>query len=76
MIMKIFTLPNNKGTFTNIDGELHFLDCFSKEWEPFCIDYKDVLDESEIKTLKQKLGDFIMYRTHGSWGNPLSFQGL
>ena len=72
---KVYTFPDNTGTFKVIDGELHFLDCFSKEWEPFCIDYKDVLDESEIKTLKQKLGDFTMYRTHGSWGNPLSFQG-
>lgn len=70
---KVYTFPDNTGTFKVIDGELHFLDWFSKKYEAFCIDYKDVLNNDQIKTLKEKLGDFTMYRTHGSWGNPSAF---
>ena len=76
IVEKVYTFPDNTGTFKVIEGELHFLDCFSKEYEAFCIDYKDVLNDDQIKTLKEKLGDFTMYRTHGSWGNPFSFVGL
>jgi len=72
-VESVYTFSDNTGTFKVIDGELHFLDCFSKEYEAFCIDYKDVLNDDQIKTLKEKLGDFTMYKTHGSWGNPSSF---
>ena len=48
---KVYTFPDNTGTFKVIDGELHFLDYFSKEYEAVCIDYKDVLDYAQLKTL-------------------------
>jgi len=46
------------GTFSVIDKELHFLDCFSKEWECFDKDYLDILTEKELKKLKNSLGKF------------------
>ena len=52
--------------FKVVDGELHFLDCFSKEWEAFCFDYKDVLTHDQMKTLKKELGEFTMYKTPAS----------
>jgi hypothetical protein len=58
----IFTLPNNKGTYTVIEKELHFLDCFSKEWEPFNKDYEFVITEKDMKKLKNKLGSFQVYK--------------
>ena len=46
------------GTFSVIDNELHFLDCFSKKWECFDIAYLCILTEKELEKLKNKLGKF------------------
>jgi hypothetical protein len=55
--MKTITLPD-KGTYTVINKELHFLDFFSKEWESFNKDYEFILTKEEKKNLKNYLGSF------------------
>ena len=48
----------NKGTYTVINKELHFLDFFSKEWEAFNKDYEFILTKEEKQNLKNYLGNF------------------
>tara|TARA_R100001443_G_scaffold100228_1_gene107528 strand:+ start:392 stop:574 length:183 start_codon:yes stop_codon:yes gene_type:complete len=55
--MKTITLPD-KGTYTVINKELHFLDFFSKEWESFNKDYEFILTKEEKQNLKNYLGSF------------------
>ena len=46
------------GTFSIIDNELHFLDCFSKKWQCFDLSYLCIFTEKELKKLKNSLGKF------------------
>tara|TARA_R110000868_G_scaffold268274_2_gene527492 strand:+ start:122 stop:346 length:225 start_codon:yes stop_codon:yes gene_type:complete len=49
------------GRFSVIENELHFLCCFSKEWEAFNSDYIDVLTKKQLHKLKSYLGNFEVY---------------
>ena len=44
--MSIITILN-VGTFKVIDNELHFLDCFTKEWETFNKEYIDFISQKK-----------------------------
>ena len=55
--MKTITLED-KGTFTVINKELHFLDYFSKEWESFNKDFAFILTKEDMQTLKKHMGNF------------------
>ena len=59
--MSIITILN-VGTFKVIDNELHFLDCFTKEWETFNKEYIDFIFTKEewLKVVK-RLGNFKAY---------------
>lgn len=59
--LKPCKLPN-KGTFTVINKELHFLDFFSKKWEAFNKDYEFILTKKEKQNLKNNLGSFEIYK--------------
>jgi len=49
------------GIYSVIENELHFLCCFSKEWESFNIDYIGVLTRKQLHKLKVYLGNFEVY---------------
>ena len=49
------------GKFSTIDNELHFLCCYSKEWEAFNRDYIDILTKKQLHKLKCYLGNFEVY---------------
>ena len=52
-------IKTNVGTFKIIKNELHFLDYFSKKWEPFNKEYIDlVFTKDEWQKLKKYLGNF------------------
>jgi len=55
--MRTITLED-KGTYTVINKELHFLDYFSKEWESFNKDYAFILTKEDMQTLKKNMGNF------------------
>ena len=50
-----------QGIYSVIENELHFLCCFSKEWEAFNIDYIGVLTRKQLHKLKVYLGNFEVY---------------
>ena len=59
--MKTITI-DKVGTFAAINNELHFLDCFTKEWESFNKDYIDfTFTKKEWLKVKECLGDFKVY---------------
>lgn len=49
------------GKFSTIDNELHFLCCYSKEWEAFNRDYIGILTKKQLQKLKGYLGNFEVY---------------
>ena len=49
------------GKFSTVDNELHFLCCYSKEWEAFNRDYIGILTKKELHKLKGYLGNFKVY---------------
>jgi len=49
------------GRYSVIENELHFLCCFSKEWEALNSDYINVLTKKQLQKLKGYLGNFKVY---------------
>ena len=59
--VEIKTKDSIVGKFSTIDNELHFLCCYSKEWEAFNRDYIGILTKKELHKLKGYLGNFKVY---------------
>ena len=61
----VVTIKRNKdfvvGTYSVIENELHFLCCFSKEWEALNSEYIGVLTKKQLHKLKSYLGSFEVY---------------